>query len=207
MKSYILLSHSDVSRCQVYNLVKAADRDLDPFGSPAGITEYAGYLLVVVYGQTGLLTSTERSDIAIAASNRTSAGLTVAIENPHLIDLTVSAEVLVEKRRSATTMNTNIALAVRRSLSPTTWIGQAEAILNSEVAETIRNVDGVIYVSKVVIAPTGSSSIAATEWYGSGTSDGTALAAAGDPNVYFLKAGSLPDITSANTTLTITVAT
>jgi len=206
MRSYILLSHANVSRCKVYNLVKAADRDLDPFASPPGITEYPGYLLVVVYGQTGLLTSTERSDIAIAAANRTSAGLTVAIEDPHLIDLTVTADVLVEKRRTASDMETDITLAVRRSLSPTIWTGRAEGILNSEVTETIRKVDGVVYVSKVAIAPTGSSSIAATEWYGSGTTDGNALAAAGDPNVYFLKAGSLPDITSANTTLTITVA-
>ena len=206
MRSYVLLSHADVSRCKVYNLVKAADRDLDPFGSPPGITEYAGYLLVVVYGQTGLLTSTERSDIAISAANRTSAGLTVAIEDPYLIDLTVTAEVLVEKRRASADMDTDITLALRRSLSPTIWSGKAEAILNSEVTETIRGVDGVVYVSKVVIAPTGSSSIAATEWYGSGTSDGNALAAAGDPNVYFLKAGSFPDITSTNVTLTITVA-
>ena len=206
MRSFILLSHANVSRCQVYNLVKAADRDLDPFGSPPGITEYPGYLLVVVHGPTALLTSSERSDIAISAANRTSAGLTVAVEDPYLIDLTVAADVLVEKRRTASDMETDITLAVRRSLSPTIWIGQAEAILNSEVAETIKNVDGVVYVSKVVIAPTGSSSIAATEWYGSGTSAGNALNTAGDPNVYFLKAGSLPDITSANTTLTITVA-
>ncbi|SVE11262.1 uncharacterized protein METZ01_LOCUS464116, partial [marine metagenome] len=190
LRSQILLNHSLVSRCMVYNTMTTAARNLDPVAlGGSGPTVNAGYVLAVVYGHNRLLTSTERTDIAVAISDKTTAGMTVAVEDPYLIEMEVTAEVLVEKRRTASDMEDAITQSLRYSLSPTLWRGGQEAILTSNVSETINQVDGVLYVSKCSIAPKSNTN---AEHDGSGTTEGNALLAAGDTNVYFLKAGSLP---------------
>ena len=205
LRSYVLLNHSLAARCQIYNTMTTSARDLDPavLGG-SGPTVNAGYVLAVVYGHNRLLTSTERTDIAVAIANKTTAGMTVAVEDPFLIEMAVTAEVLVEKRRTASGMEEDINRALRYSLSPTLWRGGQEAVLTANVSETISNVDGVLYVSKCSIAPKSNTN---AEHDGSGTTEGNALLAAGDTNVYFLKAGSLPSLAEADVTLTVTVAT
>ena len=205
LRSYVLLNHSLVARCQIYNTMTSVARDLDPavLGG-SGPTVNAGYVLAVVYGHNRLLTSTERTDIAVAISDKTTAGMTVAVEDPYLIEMEVTAEVLVEKRRTASDMEDAITQSLRYSLSPTLWRGGQEAILTSNVSETINQVDGVLYVSKCSIAPKSNTN---AEHDGSGTTEGNALLAAGDTNVYFLRAGSLPSLAAADVTLTVTVAT
>ena len=198
LKTYILTNHADVERCSVYNTMTSGARGLDQFGS--GPTVNAGYVFVMVYGQNRLLTSTERTTIQIAVSDRTSAGLTVAIEDPILIDLEITASVTAEKRRNSTEMATDIQAALRRSLSPGLWSGQKEAIMASEVTDTIRNVDGVVSVTKVTVVPT-SGSAANTVYAG----NDAGLNSAGDPNVYFVNAGTLPDMTQSNATITVTI--
>ena len=198
LRTYILTNHADVARCSVYDTMTSGARGLDQFGS--GPTVNAGYVLVMVYGQNRILTSTERTAIQIAAADRTSAGLTVAIVDPVLIDLEIAAEVIAEKRRDATTMATEIQVALRRSLTPGLWRGSSEAIMASEVTNTIRNVDGVVAVTKVTVVPT-SGSAADTVYAG----NDSGLNSAGNPNVYFVSAGTLPDITQANSTITVTI--
>tara|TARA_B110001454_G_C12709768_1_gene430235 strand:+ start:158 stop:1723 length:1566 start_codon:yes stop_codon:yes gene_type:complete len=198
LKTYILTSHANIARCSVYNTMTTGARGLDQFGS--GPTVNAGYVLVVVYGQNRLLTSTERTTIQIATADRTSAGLTVAIEDPVLIDLEIAAEVIAEKRRNSADMVTDIQIALRRSLTPGLWRGSAEAIMASEIVNTIRNVDGVISVTKATVVPT-SGSASNTVYAG----NDSALSSAGNPNVYFVSAGTLPDFTQSNATITVTI--
>jgi hypothetical protein len=188
----------------VYNTMTSAARNLDPATlGGSGPTVNAGYLLAVVYGENRVLTSTERTEIAVAISDKTTAGMTVAVEDPYLIDMAVTAEVLVEKRRTASAMEDDITRALRYSLSPTLWYGRQEIVLTATVAETIGRVDGVMYVNQCSIAPKSNTY---AEHDGSGTTEGNALLAAGDTNVYFLKAGSLPQLAAADVTLTVTVA-
>ena len=198
LQAYILTNHADAARCSVYNTMTAGARGLDQFGS--GPTVNAGYVLAVVYGQNRVLTSTERTAIQIAAADRTSAGLNVAVEDPVLIDLEIAADVIVEKRRNETDITTDIQVALRRSLTPGLWTGSSEAIMASEVLDTIRNVDGVIAVTKVTVVPT-SGSASDTVYAGNNST----LNSAGNPNVYFVSAGTLPDITEANSTITVTI--
>jgi len=198
LKTYILTNHANVARCSVYDTMTTGARGLDQFGS--GPTVNAGYVLAMVYGQNRVLTSEERTAIQIAAADRTSAGLTVAIEDPVLIDLEIAASVIVEKRRDATTMATDIQVALRRSLTPGLWRGSAEAIMASEVTNTIRNVDGVVAVTKATVVPTAGSA-SDTVYAGNNSTLNTAE----NPNVYFVSAGTLPDLTQANSTITVTV--
>ncbi len=124
----------------------------------------------------------------------------MAIEDPVLIDLEIAAEVIVEKRRNATDMTTDIQVALRRSLTPGLWVGSGEAIMASEVVNTIRNVDGVLSVTKLTVVPT-SGSASDTVYAGNNSTLNTAE----NPNVYFVSAGTLPDLTQANSTITVTV--
>lgn len=204
LRSYVLLNHSLVARCQIYNTMTSAARNLDPavLGG-SGPTVNAGYVLAVVYGHNRLLTSTERTDIAIAISDKTTAGMTVAVEDPYLIEMEITAEVLVERRRTASEMSSTITRALQYVLSPTLWRGGQEAILTANITDTIGKVDGVLYVSKCSIAPKSNTN---AEHDGSGTTEGNALLAASDTNVYFLRAGSLPSLAEADVTLTVTVA-
>jgi len=198
LKIYILTNHSDAARCSVYNTMTSAARGLDQFGS--GPTVNAGYVLAVVYGPNRLLTSAERTVIEIAAADRTSAGLTLAVVDPVLIDLEIVADVIVEKRRNATDMQTDIQIALRRSLTPGLWAGTVEAIMASDIVSTIRSVDGVSSVTKATVVPTAGS---ASDTVYSGND--AALLSAANPNVYFVSAGTLPDLTLANSTITVTV--
>lgn len=198
LRVYILTNHANVARCSVYNTMTSGARDLDQFGS--GPTVNAGYVLVMVYGQNRVLTSAERTTIQIAAADRTSAGLTVTVVDPVLIDLEIAAAVIVEKRRNATDMADDVQVALRRSLTPGLWRGTSEAILVSEITSTIRNVDGVLAVTSVTVVPTSGS--ASNTLYAGNTS---ALNSAGNPNVYFVSAGTLPDITLANSTITVSI--
>ena len=70
----------------------------------------------------------------------------------------------------------------------------------SEVTNTIRNVDGVVAVTKATVVPT-SGSAANTVYAGN---DST-LNSAGNPNVYFVSAGTLPDFTQSNATITVAI--
>jgi uncharacterized phage protein gp47/JayE len=204
LRSYVLLNHSLVARCQIYNTMTSVARDLDPavLGG-SGPTVNAGYVLAVVYGHNRLLTSSERTDIAVAVSDKTTAGMTIVVEDPYLIEMEITAEVLVERRRTASEMSSTITRALQYVLSPTLWRGGQEAILTANITDTIGKVDGVLYVSKCSIAPKSNTN---AEHDGSGTTEGNALLAAGDTNVYFLRAGSLPSLAEADVTLTVTVA-
>jgi hypothetical protein len=198
LKTYILTNHADVERCSVYNTMTSVARGLDQFGS--GPTVNAGYVFVMVYGRNRVLTSTERTTIQIAVADRTSAGLTIVVEDPILIDLEITASVIAEKRRNSTDMATDIQVSLRRSLSPGLWTGKTEAIMISDIINTIRGVDGVVSVTKATVVPT-SGSAANTVYAGNDSTLNTAE----DPNVYFVSAGTLPNITQANSTITVTI--
>ena len=205
LNSNILISNAHVSRSKTYDLTTSADRALNPGG--AGPTAHPGNSLVVAYGVGRFLTALEHSALALQTSNKTIAGLTIASVDPHLIDLTVAASVAVGKNRTSTEMDTDIKNALMSHLSVNGYTGKSESILAADVARKIYGVDGVLYVEKVVIAPSGSTSIALSEWYGSGTTEGNALAAADDPNIYYMQKGSYPNMSaSSQITLTITVA-
>jgi hypothetical protein len=205
LKTHVLLSYPLVTRCQIYNTMTTSARNLNQAAlGGSGPTVNAGYVLAVVYGHSRLLTSTERTDIAVLISNKTTAGMTVAVEDPYIIDMEVTASLLVESRRTAAEMETNVTRALRYALSPNLWKGTQEAIITADVSNAIKSVDGVLHVSLCSIAPKSNTN---AEHDGSGTTAGNALLAAGNTNVYFLKAGSLPQLAAADVTLTVTVAT
>ena len=205
LNANILTGNAHVSRSKTYDLTTSADRALNPGG--AGPTAHPGNSLIVAYGVGRVLTALEHTALALQASNKTIAGLTIASVDPHLIDLTVTASVAVGKNRTATTMDTDIKAALVAHLSVNGYTGTSESILAADVARKIYDVDGVVYVQKVTIAPSSAASIALSEWYGSGTTEGIALAAADDPNIYYMQKGSYPNVSaSSQITLTITVA-
>jgi hypothetical protein len=70
----------------------------------------------------------------------------------------------------------------------------------SEIVNTIRNVDGVVAVTKATVVPT-SGSASNTVYAG----NDSALNTAENPNVYFVSAGTLPDLTQSNATITVTI--
>jgi len=210
LKTKVLEDNNHISRVKVYDLTTPADRALNqlPLASPAGPTAHAGNTLVVAYGIGRNLTPTEKSALALAVSNVTIAGLTLAVEDPILIDLTVVLDVTVAKNRTTTMMNAMIKNSLKTFLHVSGWSSPAEAIIASDIARHVRNIDGVDFVQKLVIAPSGAASIAATDWYGSGTTQGNILDAAGDPNIYYLSKGSYPQMSAeSQVTLNITVNT
>lgn len=210
LKTRVIEKNNHITRVKVYDLTTSADRILNqlPLASPAGPTAYAGNVIIVAYGIGRNLTPTEKSTLALSTSNATIAGLTIAVVDPILIDLTVTAEVTVAKNRTTTMMDAVIKNSLQTFLDVDHWSDTTEAIMASDVARHIRNVDGVEFVQNLVIAPSGAASIAATDWYGSGTTQGNILLAAGDPNIYYLSKGSYPHISAeTQVTLTITVNT
>lgn len=206
LKRKVLTDNSHISRANVYDLTTSADRILNqlPLASPAGPTLYPGYSLIVAYGIGRNLTPTEKSTLALVVSNLTIAGLTLAVVDPILIDLTVTADVTVAKNRTSTEMALMIKNRLKGILHVNEWTGVSESIMASDVSQAIRNIGGVDFVQNLVIAPSGAASIAATDWYGSGTTQGNILDAAGDPNIYYLSKGSYPHL-SATTQITLNI--
>jgi len=206
LKRKVLTDNNHISRAKVYDLTTSADRALNqlPLASPAGPTSHPGYSLIVAYGIGRNLTPTEKSALALTVSNQTIAGLTLAVEDPILIDLTVVADVVVAKNRTGTDMELMIKNRLKAAIHVNQWTGVAEAIMASDISKIIQNTDGVDFVQKLVIAPSGAASIAATDWYGSGTTQGNILLAAGDPNIYYLSMGSYPHL-SATTQITLNI--
>ena len=210
LQTTVLGDTSYVSRVKVYDLTTSADRALNqlPLASPAGPTAHPGNSLIVAYGIGRALTPTEKSSLALSAADKTIAGLTIVVADPVLIDLTVAAEVTVAKNRTVISMETEIKERLKLFLNVNFWPGKAEAIMASDVVRHVRNIDGVEFVQNLTIAPSGSASIAASEWYGSGTTQGNILDAAGNPNIYYLSKGSYPHMSAlSQVTLTITVNT
>ena len=209
LSSSALTSNSHVSRARAYDLTTSGDRALNqlPLASPAGPTAHPGNSIIVAYGVGRVLTAAEHSALALQASNKTIAGLTIASVDPILIDLTVAASVTVAKNRTSADMQTDIKNALKSYLSVENFPATSESILASDVARKIYSVDGVLYVQSITIAPSGASSIAASEWAASGTTQGNILNSAGDPNIYYLSKGSYPNMSATTqVTLTITVA-
>lgn len=205
LNANVLTSNAHISRSKTYDLTTSADRALNPGG--AGPTAHPGNSLIVAYGVGRVLTALEHTALALQASNKTIAGLTIASVDPHLIDLTVAASVVIGKNRTSTDMDTDIKAALMSHLSVNGYTGTSESILAADIARKIYEVDGVLYVEKITIAPSSAASIALSEWYGSGTTEGNVLAAADDPNIYYMQKGSYPNISaSSQITLTITVA-
>jgi hypothetical protein len=184
MRSYILSNRTDVTKCQVYD-----NTDVDsPTSLVIGSDPSRGYVAIFVYGINRILTTEELYDITVDISQVSVAGLNIQATNFSLIDAGVTVDFVIETEYNVADMETLVQSTVAEFLSPSGFTSDSEAIQLSEIANVVRSITGIKYVSQVTL------------------SDPDSLLALPDPpisvdaygNYLFTKKGYLPNVSEGN---------
>ena len=192
LKYYVLTTSDAVVRCKAYDLTSPLNMNLFP--TPAAAEN--GSVCVTVYGQNRFLTALERTDLALDLADRANAGLDIQVVDMTLCDqFEVTIDVVLEPDADEDDTTTDITSAVEIFLSPLGFTSTAEGLSAGELSKIISNVHGVAYVASLEFNSTAGTQFPQTSPYTTGVSF-----------LPFASKGCLPNIDSANITLTVQVA-
>lgn len=187
--SFILAQFTNVSRAKVYDLT---DPDADESFSASPVP---GYTSIYVYGIEQPLNQTQLYEILIAVANKSTAGLSFAVNNFTTVNVGVTCNIVYDGSYSEEVIIAAVKAELNDFLSVTGFDSRAERVKVSEVTSRIAAVPGVFYVESVSL------------------SDIDNLASAPDPiisidstngDIVFLKKGLLADSAEVNFTVTAT---
>ena len=171
-ESYVLSNYSNVYRAKAYNLLDPADPEIATFA------ETPGYLTIYASGVDGAsLTTESASAIVEDLQSKSVGGLVINVDPPTLVNINVTATVLVKVGYVGTTVVSNTETAISEYLGPNSW-SWGETIYYNEMVALLDRVDG---VERVVSLSLGVPS-------GGATVDGD--------DINFTNFGSLPVATS-----------
>jgi hypothetical protein len=176
---YILSAYSVAYRCKAYSRLNPASLTYDP--TFANLAD--GYLTIYVCGPGGLaLSTTVKDTIRADIESRAVAGLDVAVRDPVIVPVTVTATVTAKPGFAQNDVEDAVETALAEYLHPNHW-DWSPFIYYNEVVSLIDQAPGVGRVVSLTIAVPSGATAVSSDWRFS---------------VY----GSLPNVTPAITVTT-----
>lgn len=157
-------------------------------GSAYAGEDVSGYVSVFAYGINSFLTASEKQGVLAAVVDTTTAGLTLNMLDPTLVQLSLSADVVIDNAYDTDTLTDAIKNAIADYLSPNKYPFNLDRIRATQMISLIANIPGVVYVDSLSLTPTGDG------W----------LPVHGN-DLLFRKKGTLPLISKDDITLVVTV--
>lgn len=146
-----------------------------------------GFVTIFGYGFNTYLTQSEKQQIKADVQRNAVAGLTIDVLDPTLVNLTVTANVIISEDYESTILTNAINNVLVDYLSPGNYPANLDRVRPTQLISLIANVPGVVYVDSLSISPVG------TGWlpqYG--------------PDLLFRDKGTLPIIAYEDVILSIT---
>lgn len=157
-------------------------------GSVTAGADVPGYVSIFAYGVNSELTEVEKIQIIGDVRDKTTAGLSISINDPVLANLTLTADIAVSQNFVATEVEESVETALVDFLSPTSFPYTYDRIRQNQLVSLISQIPGVVYVQNLNIFPVGDN------W----------LPQLG-PDLLFRYKGSLPFISVEDLTINFTV--
>lgn len=149
--------------------------------------DQAGYATVFVYGNNENVPAADKTQILIDIINKSVAGLSYKIRDPEIVNLTISAEVVLSEEYDQEPLQETVKYALVDYLSPIGFTYSDDRIRQTSIISLISSVPGVLYVKSVTLTPSG------TGWLPQIDSD-----------LQFENKGSLPSISVDDISITFT---
>lgn len=108
----------------------------------------AGYVTVIVYGEDGALTTSEKTALQADLTTRAAANLIVRVIDPTILAVDVTTIVKVKDDYGDLAVTTAVSEAINQYLSPSNW-GWDAAVRVNELISIIDQVEGVEYVASL----------------------------------------------------------
>ena len=118
-----------------------------------GVGFSPGHVTVIVYGTGGVLTTPQKAAIQADLADRAQANLIVDVIDPTLVDIPVTASVIVKVGYVAGDVQTAIETALGQYLNPLSWLW-GEPVRPNELISLIDQVPGVSYVESLTFPAT-----------------------------------------------------
>jgi|688.fasta_scaffold62992_2 hypothetical protein len=157
-------------------------------GSVTAGADVPGYVSIFAYGVNSELTELEKIQILGDVREKTTAGLSISINDPVLANLTLTADIAISQSFNAVEVEESVETAIVDFLSPISFPYSYDRIRQNQLVSLISQIPGVIYVQNLSISPVGEN------W----------LPQLG-PDLLFRYKGSLPSIAAEDLSINYTV--
>lgn len=143
----ILSNFRDVGRCKVYDLT-------NPAGALGiGDGPEPGYVTAFVYGRGRQMTVSERATIQAYLEGRINASIIQDVLPYTLCGIGVRISLVYDDSYDQVAISSAVSLAIESFLSPDNYPAFDNTIRGTEILAQVMKVDGVLYVSSVILQP------------------------------------------------------
>lgn len=157
-------------------------------GSVTAGADVPGYVTVFAYGVNSELTANEKLQLVDDIRDKTTAGLSIEVLDPTIVNLTISGTIAISQNYTATEVQDSVEDALVDFLSPTSFPYSYDRIRQNQLVSLISQIPGVVYVQDLTLTPVGS------DWLPQLGAD-----------LLFRYKGSLPSIAAEDISFTYTV--
>ena len=187
INSSVLTNLSTASKVRVYDLTDGDgpllfSDSIDP-----------GKVAVFVWGFDRPLTTAELYDVLSYLTEKATAGLSFTVSNFVPIEFGVTVNYAIDKAYNVAEMENLIKTAIVDVMTPSGFDGRVEAIKMNEIANVVRQIEGVLYVDNIQLADTDDLETAGLAQLNS------------NGDIIFLKKGIIPNIGTGNITVNTSV--
>jgi hypothetical protein len=124
-------------------------------GSVSAGFDVPGYVSVFAYGINSELTEVEKIQIADDLRDRTTAGLSIEVVDPTIVNFTITAEIAISQNYDSVDLQSTIEDAVVDFFSTNTFPYSYDRIRANQIVSLISQVPGAVYVKSLSISPVG----------------------------------------------------
>jgi hypothetical protein len=147
--------------------------------------EVPGYVTIFAYGVNEYLSTADKSAVLLDVTNKSIAGLSIAIKDPDLLNLEITGTVTLDGAYDQLPLQDIVYSTLVDYLSPMNFPYTEDRIRYTTLIGLISRIPGVLYVGGLTITPVGSG------WLPQITDD-----------IQFQKKGSLPSLSSDDIDIT-----
>jgi len=124
-------------------------------GSVSAGFDVPGYVSVFAYGINSELTEVEKIQVVNDLRDRTTAGLSIEVVDPTIVNFTITAEIAISQNYESADLQSTIEDAVVDFFSPATFPYSYDRIRVNQIVSLISQIPGAVYVKSLSISPVG----------------------------------------------------